>query len=617
VTDAAAWGVDPGYYDVRGQWKAAPKATVDALLDAMGATDGPPPGLGQDNPVWVAKAGDRVRVDGPWTLTTEDGGALEGEGRLPRDLPLGYHSLQRASDGRHVRLIVSPGACHLPPDLRAWGWAVQLYSLRSRSSWGVGDLGDLRRFGQFAAEGGADVVMLNPLHASLPDLPQQASPYYPSSRCFRNLLYLRVAEVAGAAQAGADLEKLDRQGQALNRERRIRRDDIYELKVGALETIYAGFSGDADFERYRSAAGPTLAGYATFCALAEMHGGSWRTWPKAVRHPSGSGVAEFQADFERRIQFHQWVQWLIDRQLRAAGDSIGLVQDIAIGVDPAGADAWLWQEAFADDIRVGAPPDEFNLDGQDWGLPPFDPWKLRLAGFEPFVQTVRAMFAHAAGLRFDHVMGLFRLFWIPPGAGPADGTYVRYPWEELLDILALESHRAGAWVVGEDLGTVEDFVRHELARRNVLSYRLLWFEPEPPPEWPAQSMGAVTTHDLPTIAGMWTGKDVERQRQIGLTANEEASVELRRRVRGWLGVDGDAPVSEVVDGCHRLLASASSMVVTATLDDALEVEPRPNYPGTTTENPNWSVALPIPLEEIEVDPRVRRVTETMAERRHQ
>jgi 4-alpha-glucanotransferase len=616
VTDATAWGVDQGYYDVQGHWRAAPKATIEALLSAMGAGDGRPPGLGDDNPVWVVRSGDRVRVDGPWTLTTEDGATLEVDGRVPRDLPLGYHRLERATDGRHVRLIVSPGQCHLPTDMRSWGWALQLYALRSQSSWGMGDLGDLRRFGTFAADQGAGLVMLNPLHAALPDIPQQPSPYYPSSRCFRNLLYLRVAEIAGAAQAGGDLEKLDRQGQALNRDRRIRRDDIYELKLGALETIFAGFDGSRDFDRYCRDAGPALDGYATFCALAEVQGGSWRSWPDELRHPSSPAVAEFRQDFERRITFHRWVQWLLDQQLRSAGDSIGLVQDLAIGVDPSGADSWLWQEAFADGIRVGAPPDEFNVDGQDWGLPPFDPWKLRMAGFEPFIQTVRSMLAHAAGLRFDHVMGLFRLFWIPPGAGPADGTYVRYPWEELLDILALESHRAGAWVVGEDLGTVEDFVRSELARRNVLSYRLLWFEPEPPPEWPERSLGAVTTHDLPTVAGMWTGHDVEHQREIGVTPNEQAADELRRRVRTWLGIDGDAPVAEVVEGCHRLLGSAASMVVTASLDDALEADERPNYPGTTDEHPNWSIALPSSLEEIERDPRVALVGETLAARRH-
>jgi 4-alpha-glucanotransferase len=278
------------------------------------------------------------------------------------------------------------------------------------------------------------------------------------------------------------------------------------------------------------------------------------------------------------------------------------MQDLAVGVDPGGADAWLWQDTMALGMRVGAPPDEFNTRGQDWSLPPFDPWRLRLAGYDPWIRTVRAGLRAAGGIRVDHVMGLFRLFWIPLGASPVDGAYVRYRHWEMLDILALESHRAGAYVVGEDLGTVEDFVRHELYERGVLSYRLLWFEPHRPPDFPVQALAAVTTHDLPTVAGMWSGGDLAEQHALGLEPNEAAAGAIRHRLADWTGSPADASPAEVVVATHRLLAQAPSMILTATLDDAAVVEERPNIPGTVDERPNWSIALPVPLEDLEKSP---------------
>jgi 4-alpha-glucanotransferase len=315
------------------------------------------------------------------------------------------------------------------------------------------------------------------------------------------------------------------------------------------------------------------------------------------------------------VRFHQWLQWLLDRQLGEASSHLPVVHDLAVGVDPAGIDAWLWQDSFARGMKVGAPPDEFNTHGQDWGLPPFDPWKLRAAGYVPFAETIRGALRHAGGLRLDHVMGLFRLFWIPDGVSPADGAYVRYPADDLLDIVALESHRAGAYVVGEDLGTVEEHVREELGERQVLSYRLLWFEDRPPQEYPVQALAAVTTHDLPTVAGMWTGSDLEDQRRIGLEPNEESTEAIRNRLTTTLGLADDAAPEEVVAGTCRLLAAAPSMLVTAALDDALAVEQRPNMPGTTDEWPNWSIPLPMPLEQIEDDPRPRRMAEILSRRR--
>jgi 4-alpha-glucanotransferase len=314
------------------------------------------------------------------------------------------------------------------------------------------------------------------------------------------------------------------------------------------------------------------------------------------------------------VRFHQWLQWLVDRQLAAASEAAPLVHDLAVGVDPAGADAWLWQDVLALDMAVGAPPDEFNTKGQDWGLPPFDPWKLAANGYAPFITTVRSAFRNSSGMRLDHVMGLFRLFWVPRGSSPLEGTYVRYPAQDLLDIVALESHRAGARVVGEDLGTVEDEIREELAARNVLSYRLLWFEEKEPEDWPVKALGAVTTHDLPTVAGLWTGSDLDAQRRLDLAPNEEGTEAMRARLRDEAGLGDDASAEQAVVGAYSALARTPCLLLTSTLDDALAVEKRPNMPGTTDQWPNWSIPLPIPLEEIEQEAGPRRVADLL--RRH-
>lgn len=604
------WGVDPGYLDVNDEWHDAPASTVRSILAAMGA-DGERPPAGP--PIWIVGEGERIELGGRWELHTEDGGNERVAGSMMAP-PLGYHDLYREADGHGVRLIVTPRKCHLPEDLKIWGWAVQLYGARSTRSWGIGDLGDLRHLGEWSKERGAELLLLNPLHASVP-VPgvQQDSPYYPSSRCFRSPLYLRVEDVPGATAPGIDLTSAVAAGRALNDDRRIDRDTILTIKLGVLRRIFHGFEGHDAFRDFTTQGGETLHRFAVHCVLAEHHGGNWRDWPVDLRHPTNFEVRHFAEEHHRDVEFHQWLQWLLDRQLEAAGSTIGLMQDLAIGCDPGGADAWIWQDVIAPGVSVGAPPDEYNTQGQDWGLPPFDPWKLRNAAYEPFVETVRAGFRHAGGLRFDHVMGLFRLFWIPSDGSAKDGTYVRYCSDDLLDILALESVRAGAYVVGEDLGTVEPTTREALAERDILSYRLLWFEDEPPRMFPERALGAVTTHDLPTVAGLWTGSDLGAQREREMEPNEESTTELVGRVRTWTDLADDAPVTEVSQRVHELLAEAPSMIVTATLDDAVGVEERPNYPGTTGGT-NWSLALPMALEDLLVDPRVTEIARTLSER---
>jgi 4-alpha-glucanotransferase len=605
-----AWGITDGFHDTVGVWHSTSAETRAAIRRAMGdadATDPPRPS------VQVIRQGVATALDGPAELTLEDGTVVRVPDYLPPDLPLGYHQVRRLDDDLPTRLIVAPLRCHLPDGLRIWGWAAQLYAARSTQSWGIGDLADLRQLARWSAASlGAGMLLINPLSAATPVAPQQPSPYYASSRRFRNPLYLRVEEAPGAQTSGLDLERLAAAGRALNEERRIDRDAVWKLKGEALERLWAAFAGDARFERYRSEQGRALREFATFCVLAEQHGAGWQGWPEEYRRPESPAVGRVAAERVARLGFHEWLQWLVDEQLAHASRELRLMQDLPIGADSGGADAWAWQDAVTTDASVGAPPDRYNEGGQDWGLPPFVPHRLAARGYAPFIETIRAGLRHAGGLRIDHVMGLFRLFWVPKGLTPAQGAYIRYPAEDLLAIVALESQRAQAIIVGEDLGTVEEGVRERLAEQAILSYRVVWFEPEPPARFPALALAAVTTHDLPTIAGLWTGADVEAQAAMGREPHRAGFAEMRERLRQMIGVQEDAPVADVIERTHERLAEAPSIIVTATLDDALAVAERPNMPGTVTEWPNWSIALPLPLEAIEREPLPRAIAGVLA-----
>ena len=607
--DPEAWGIAPGYQDYRGQWRGTSRETAAALLDSMGDSGEHPP----EATAWVVSKNRPARLGDDVTIRLEDGGEIAVRGEMPRETPLGYHTLVHPDQHEHP-LIVSPGACFMPEGLRSWGWATQLYATKSADSWGIGDFSDLRRLGEWAHREGAGMLLLNPLHAALPTEKQQASPYTPSSRRFRNPLYIAIEDLPEASAAGLDLTDLIAQGRALNNGELIDRDRAYRLKMDALVLIYERAPHSDAFEHYRQSGGKLLHDYATFVSLAEHYGGGTSRFPDGYERPDSPAVAQWQRDNVARIRFHAWVQWLLERQLAEARAVIDIVHDLAIGVDAEGADAWIWQDVIARGISVGAPPDEFNSLGQDWGLPPFDPWKLRASGYRAFVETLRSSMAAGAGLRFDHVMGLFRLFWIPAGYGPEKGAYVRYPYEDLLNILALESHRAGAYVVGEDLGTVESFVREEMRSRDIMGYRILWFEGDPE-RYPEPTMAAVTNHDLPTIAGLWTGSDLRTQQELGLQPNLEGTIATRDRLRDRLGIADAAEIDEVVVRTHELLSRAPSRLLVPTLEDSLGVEERPNQPGTTHERPNWSLALPVGLEELMEHPLPRRVASALGRRR--
>ncbi|MFP3915694.1 MAG: 4-alpha-glucanotransferase [Actinomycetota bacterium] len=594
--------IESTYTDAYGRRHRVPETTLSALRRAMGRPSGAGP--------LVIRPGQTPEVE-EGELTREDGTRIEVAGRLPADLPCGYHTLEGASGRR--RVIVSPGRCFFPSDLRIWGWSAQLYAGRSRLSWGMGDLADLRSLADWAGRQGAGMILVNPLTAVAPGYPQQASPYFPASRRFLNPIYLRVEEIPGAGRAADAVAEAARAGRRLNSSTRIDRDEVWRLKSSALEAIWAGGPPDPELTGWLDSQGSHLEEFAAWCVLAEEHGGDWTRWPRKLARPK-EGVEHVRSTAPDRLRYHAWLQWLCRRQLEEAASPLMLMQDLPIGVDPGGADAWVWQDLMARDVSIGAPPDEFNTRGQNWGLPPFLPHLLRAADYEPFVQTIRAGLVSGGGLRIDHVMGLWRQFWIPSGASAAEGAYVRFPFREMLDILALESVRAGAVVVGEDLGTVEPGVREELAERRMLSYRVLWFEDDPD-SWPEMSMASVTTHDLPTVAGLWSGADLQEQVDLELAPNVEATRQIRARISALTGLGEDASPEEVVAAIHRTLARAPSVLRCATLDDLAVASRRPNIPGADEGRPNWSLGLPQPLEDLMRDPLARELARIFNEGR--
>jgi 4-alpha-glucanotransferase len=601
-----AHGIATCYKDVHGNWHAAPQKTLRAIRAVMEKSANGAPETG----FRVLQAGQNFRLKRPVVLMLEDGTTQDCTKALPRDLPIGYHTLIEERTGNRTRLIVSPGQCHLPKSLRAAGWAIQLYALRSKASWGMGDLGDLRNFARWAAkELRTDFILSNPLGAPTPLLPQQASPYFPGSRRFWNPLYLRLEEIPGARTIPS-LARLANAGRALNAERLIDRDKIFRLKMEALEKIWRRFGGNRDFENF--CAEPKQQQFAAFCALAEHFKSGWRTWPAAFRRPDSSAVANFARDQAKRIRFHQWLQWLLNQQLTRAAKDLPIMQDLPIGIDPNGADAWCWQDMLALDMTVGAPPDAFNTQGQNWGLPPLIPGRLRESGYAPFRETIQAAMRLGGGLRIDHVMGLFRLYWIPKNAPPRDGAYVHYPAEEFLAILAIESQRAKAVVVGEDLGTVAPAMRTTLKRQNILSYRLLWFEQGPVTQYPRQALASVTTHDLFTVAGLWNGSDLAAQKKLGLKPNEKGTQQILRRLQKAIRLPANADINDAIVKTYGLLAKAPSMLKIAAIDDALAIEERPNMPGTTDAWPNWRLGLPASLEAIRKNKLIKRIAQVIS-----
>ncbi|MFP4310393.1 MAG: 4-alpha-glucanotransferase [Nitriliruptoraceae bacterium] len=610
----AALGIWTTYHDAFGTRYDLSEEAATQLLEAMDLSPGQPVPDGRD--AVVVTGPHRCESVPPGELALEDGTHLRVDGQLPAELPLGYHDLHR-DDGVVTRIVSSPGTAPAHPP-RIWGLAVQAYALHSRHSWGVGDLDDLRRLAAWAGRAGARTLLVSPLDAVVHEEEREQSPYFPSSRRFRDPLYLAVHEVPGIEQVGeqvlAELAEAAR-GDGT----RIDRGRVIAAKREAMERLWVA-QGRREphpaFAAYRAEQGEALARFATFETISERYAAGFRRWPAALQDPDGPAVAEVVATETDRVTFHAWVQWHLDEQLRAAGQAAPLMRDLPIGVDPEGADAWEWQDVLATGVTIGAPPDELGPDGQDWLLPAFIPWKLRQVAYRPFIETLRAAFRHASAVRIDHVLGLYRLFWIPP-AGPTSGTYVDQDRAALLDILALEAHRAGAYVVGEDLGTVMDGVREDLVGRGMLRYRVLWFEEQEPAHWDRRGLGSISTHDLPSIGGLWTRADLDAQREAGVAPDVERLERMRRDLAQRAGLAEDAELATACVAAARLLAGAGCDVVVAQLEDAIGATHRINVPGTdATQRPdNWCLPLPVAVEDLRDHDLARRVTAVLREAR--
>jgi 4-alpha-glucanotransferase len=687
---AAAYGVATGFTDWRGETREVAPETFEAVLGALGVdTSDPARAIGEREdepwrrmlpPTVVATEGeqrwfpvhvtdgDQVSVEielehggtracvqvQNWVDPREVDGRRVGEATfaVPADLPLGYHRLRAASSEQTVEatLIVTPAWLGMPYDGRSWGFATQLYSVRSAQSWGIGDLADLTDLATWsAAELGADYVLINPVHAGEPLAPMEPSPYLPSTRRFPNPIYLRVdripeyaglppAERAAVDQLSAGIKPW------LDATDAVDRDSAWTAKRAALRIVHAAdrSAGRAlDYAAYRQREGDALTLFATWNVLAEDFGNDARTWPEAYQDAAGRDVRAFAQEHAERVDFECWLQWVLDEQLMwaqtkatQAGMRLGIVHDLAVGVHPGGADAWRMKDVYAQGVQVGAPPDPYNQLGQDWSQPPWRPDRLAELGYQPLRDLIGAVLRHAGGVRVDHVIGLFRLWWVPVGRPASEGTYVRYDHEAMIGVLALEAHRAGAVVVGEDLGVVAPEARDFLRGKGILGTSILWFEkdaaggPLAPEDYREWCLASVTTHDLPPTAGYLAGDHVRLQHRLGLLEGDlDADLAAARaevdsvladvRRRGLLA-EGEDGTREVVEALHRYLALSPARLLNVALTDAVGDRRTQNQPGTTDEYPNWRVPLagpdgvPLPLEEVFTSRRAAALAATEA-----
>ncbi len=697
---AAACGVATEFWDQGGAYHAVSHETVVAVLEALGVRAATPDEVrsslaarqmrdwrrtlppvfvlreGDDATCWVhLPHGDGARMwvqleDGAtredvaqvdrWVEPVEVDGLLVGEATfaLPHDLPTGWHRLHAeitAATGDAVTasttLVVTPRRLELPPTLtdgRGWGFAAQLYSVRSRKSWGLGDVGDLSELITWSGrELGADFLLINPLHAASPVPPMAPSPYLPVTRRFANPIYLRVEDVPeyadlDVAASGRVAALASAVSGANTTADLLERDPVWAAKRAALNLVRAvplTEARQAAYDAFCLREGAGLDDFALWCALGDVFGEP-AAWPEDLADPHGPAAQAARATLSDRVDFHRWCQWVLDDQLAAAqqaaldaGMAIGVMHDLAVGVHPEGADAWALRDVLAKDVAVGAPPDMYNQMGQDWSQPPWRPDALAEHAFIPYRDMLRTVLRHAGGIRIDHVLGLFRLWWIPRGMPADQGTYVRYDHNALVGILALEAQRAGAVVIGEDLGTVEAWVQETLRDRGVLGTSILWFEkddadlPLAPEQWRELTLASVTTHDLPPTAGYLDGEHVRLRDELGLLATtyDEELANHERDLAAWLhalrerGLIGeDADTDAVVEGLHRYLAQSPSRLLAISLADAVGDRRAQNQPGTDQEYPNWRVPLcdgdgkPVLVEDLGAVPLLARLVATVA-----
>ena len=600
TAEARLWGIEDGYHDVFGHWRETSAETRRRLVAALSH--------GRERPPELAAVGEPIR-------------AFQGDGR------------------------------------RYWVLAAQLYALRSRRNWGHGDFGDLARLLELAASCGAAGIGINPLHALFPDRAQEASPYAPSSRIFLNPLYIdieAIPEFPGATAAGIDLDTL-RKGELIDYE------GVARAKFDGLRLAYARFGTSAsdnrrnEFARYRHDQGERLLFFSCFEVLrARFTEKPWPEWPEPWRHPAVADLRQLRERERAGCEFHEFMQWIADRQLAACKAiaqrsrmPVGLYVDIAVGMHPYGADAWSQQKSVIADVSVGAPPDEFNQAGQNWGLAAFNPGALAASDFAPLSQMMRSVMRHAGAIRLDHVLGLKRVFMIPHGDAATDGAYVRFPFEPSLRAIAQESLDARCVVIGEDLGTVPEGFRDTLARWGLWRHLVMLFERErdgrfcPPEAYPAEALATFNTHDLPSLRGWLDAHDLSTKRRLGLDPGESDGARawaqhclqeaLAKLVGGHI-----APFIRTQAGIHRqvatgagagkgggaindLLAVASFLaqtpcrLVAITLNDIMDEREQVNIPGTVDEHPNWRRKLPRMLEDLEGNEAYRLVADTLAQ----
>ncbi|HTS48189.1 MAG TPA: 4-alpha-glucanotransferase [Bryobacteraceae bacterium] len=588
--------------------------------------------------------------------------------KLPDALPLGYHELTLELAGERwpaARLIVCPSRAYHPEWLEAGrtaGLAISLFGLRSERNWGCGDITDLKAVIDWAAEhAGADFIALNPLHAIPNRQPFNISPYLPNSIFFRNPLYLDLEatedfRASAKARALRQSPAVENEIQALRASEFVEYEGVYRLKIRFLKLLFHSFLDERrrnspradEFRQYIERQGDLLHRFAVHAALDEsMHAHcpevwTWRAWPDQYQDPESPAVAEFARKHWRSVLFHKYLQWQLDLQLASAqqharerGRRIGLYHDLALATDRFGADLWAHRDFFVSGCRVGAPPDDFSPKGQDWAFPPPNSERHYQDGYRLFAESIRKNMRHGGALRIDHVMRFFRLYWIPDGSEATDGTYVRDRAEDLLSILALESVRQQIPIVGEDLGTVPDEIRESLHRFGILSYRLLYFERGPngrfrtPAEYPREALVSVTTHDLPTLAGFWLGRDIEARRAAGLLPEESSYRKMTEERAGekqrildvlhelhllpdWFPRSA-REVPELTGELHNaivgFLASTPSKLMVLNQEDLLKETEQQNLPGTTEQYPNWRRKMRCTVEELWTSPEIQAFTQ--------
>ncbi|CCQ75031.1 4-alpha-glucanotransferase [Magnetospira sp. QH-2] len=575
--------------------------------------------------------------------------------RLPGGLPIGYHDLEIDFSGRTAscRIIQAPSRSFLPDWLnrgeRKWGLASHLYAPRHKTDWGIGDFTTLRKIVGLGHDLGADVIGLNPLHALFPGCPEHASPYSPSSRLFLNPLFIDLESVPEYKAVKKDLPAgFAKQLASARKTTHVDYTLVAALKNQAFALMFDAFQDSKGerhkaFDAFRADMGRPLEIYCLFEALTQRYDGKrWSTWPKGYQNPEARAVKAFAKENPDRVSYFAYLQWLADSQLGEAardtdkaGMAVGLYRDLAVGVDPNGAEAWADQASIAGGVQFGAPGDALNPLGQAWGAPPYLPLALREAAYAPFIAVLRSNMRHAGALRIDHAMALQHLFWIPNGADARSGAYISYNMDEMLAVVALESHRQECLVIGEDLGTVPEGFQERMDREGILSYKVLYFERWPdglfkrPDAYPRLSLATPTTHDLPTLLGHWKGDDLAIRRRLHLFENEDQingdeanRVQDRNMLidalvdQGLLPPDfsrheslSDDDRLKFLTAVHGFAARTNSALAMIGIDDlAMEME-QLNMPGTVTEYPNWRRRITPTIESLAGREDVRHQTQ--------